>query len=259
MSFKRVTLVALAAFFSIGMTQLASACCAGWGYAAPVAYAPVGYGGGCGGCGAPTVAAVYAEPVAPTPLVAAPIYVTPQVLPTGFGGPCCGYNGCGNCGYGGDWSGGCGSCGGAVAWGGGCGNCGGAVGWGGGCGGCGGGWSGGCGGCGVTAYAAPSLYVVNQGPSYEGPGLTVPYQTYAPETSYVPATNYPYVPGYGYGGGGYPRPYYGAGYGYAPRYGYRPRYGYGARYGYRGAVYAHAGYRPGPRYYGGGGGWRRYP
>jgi hypothetical protein len=246
MSFKRVNLVALAAFFSIGMTQLASACCGGWGYGAPVAYAGVGYGGGCGGCGGPTAAAVFAAPVAPTPVVAAAVYAEPvvaapiyvnRVVPTGFGGPCCGFNGCGNCGYGGDWSGGCGSCG--------------------------GGWGGGCGGCGVTAYAAPSLYVVNQGPVYAGPGLTVPYQTYSPEASYVPATDYPYVPGYGYGGA-YPRPYYGAGYGYAPRYGYGARYGYGVRYGYRprygyrGAVHAHAGYRPGPRYYGGAP-WRRYP
>src|SRR5271167_2237617 len=101
MSAYRVTFVALATLFTIGMTSIASACC-NWGYAAPATYAPVGYGG-CGGCGAPTAAAVYAVPVAP-----APIYINP-VVPTAFGGPCCGYGGCGNCGQS-DW-GGCGGCG----------------------------------------------------------------------------------------------------------------------------------------------------
>lgn len=52
------------------MTSMASACCGGWGYAAPVAYAevtPVAYGG-CGNCGAPTAAVVYSQPVAPAPI-----------------------------------------------------------------------------------------------------------------------------------------------------------------------------------------------
>ncbi|HEX3938010.1 MAG TPA: hypothetical protein VHX43_10950, partial [Xanthobacteraceae bacterium] len=65
MSFHRVLVVAVATLFSVGMTSIASASCCGWGYSAPVAYAPVapaGYGG-CGACGAPTAAAVYAQPV----------------------------------------------------------------------------------------------------------------------------------------------------------------------------------------------------
>lgn len=206
MSFHRVVVVAVATLFSVGMTSIASACC-DWGYSTPIAYAavaPVGYGG-CGACGAPTAAAVYAQPVAP-----APIYVTP-VVPTAFGGPCCGWTGCGNCGWSG-WSG--------------CGNC------------------GGCGGCGqVVAYAAPSLYVVNQGPVYSGPGIMTPYRTYSPETAYAPATDYPYVPGYG--GAVYPH--------YAHPY-------YRARYAYRGPMamhpymhpYMHRRYDGAPR-------WRHYP
>jgi hypothetical protein len=70
MSLHRVTLFALAALFTAGISSAASACCGGWGAQAPVAYAPapVTYGySGCGGCGAPTAAAVYAEPVAPAP------------------------------------------------------------------------------------------------------------------------------------------------------------------------------------------------
>jgi hypothetical protein len=202
MSSYRVTLVALATLLTVGMTSIASACC-GWGYPTPVEYAPVApvtYGG-CGTCASPTAAAVYAQPVAPAPIV-----VNAPALP--FGGPCCnvGYNGCGNCGGGGfaSWNGGNG-------WGGGCGNC------------------GGC--CARTvSYAAPSpLYVVNQGPDYSGPGLMQPYATYAPDTAYAPATDYPYVPGYGYGPAPVPPPYYSHLY-YRPHYAsraplyVRPRY-----------------------------------
>ena len=71
-----------------------------------------------------------------------------------------------------------------------------------------------CGGCSSTfgyhAAAVPSpLYVVNQGPEYSGPGLTVPYGTYSPGTNLAGPAQYPYVagPGYGYGPR-YPRPYY---------------------------------------------------
>ena len=223
MSFHRVLVVAVATLFSIGMTSIASASCCGWGYSAPVAYAPAVYGG-CGTCAAPTAAAVFAQPVAP-----APIAVTP-VVPTGFGGPCCGWNGCGNCGWS-DWSGGCGNCG-VSAWNG-CGTCGVSA-WGG-CGNCGG-----CGGCGPVAYAAPSLYVVNQGPAYSGPAIMA-YQTYSPETAYVPAANYPYVPGSGYGYG------YGAVPPYAPYYRrpyYRPHFAYRRAYVHR--------YYGAPR-------WRHYP
>ena len=138
MAFHRVTLVALATFFSLGMTQLASACC-DVGFAAPFAYAPapIAYGG-CGSCGAPTAAVVFAQPVAPSPII-----LTTTTTP--FGGPCCNYNGCGGCGQ--------------VSYG--CGNCA-PVGY-------------GCGSCG--GYAVPSLYVVNQTPVYSGPALTIPYET----------------------------------------------------------------------------------
>jgi hypothetical protein len=213
MPFHRATLVALATLFTVGMTSLASACC-DWGYSAPVAYAavaPVGYGG-CGGCGGPTAAAVYAAPIAP-----APIAVAAAVTP--FGGPCCNWNGCGNCG---GWGGGgCGNCGFGGGWGGG---------WGGSCGSCGG-----CGGCGRTvAYAMPSLYVANQGPYYSGPGVSVPYATYSPETAYAPAADYPYVPGYGYGQPAYPsyyaRPYYRSRFAFRDPAYMHPRY-YGRPYG----------------------------
>jgi hypothetical protein len=232
MSFHRVLVVAVATLFSVGMTSLASADCCGWGYSAPVAYAapaPAMYGGcgacgapapavysGCGTCAAPTAAVVYAQPVAP-----APIAIVAPVMPTAFGGPCCGFSGCGNCGWS-DWSGGCGSCG-VSAWnaGGGCGNCG-VTAWNGGCGNCGG-----CGACGQVAYTAP--YVVNQGPVYSGPAVMA-YQTYSPETAYVPATDYPYVPGRAYGYG------YRAAAPYAPYYRhpyYRPRFAYRAPYMHR--------------------------
>jgi len=225
MAFHRVVVVAVATLFSIGMTSIASACC-DWGYSSPVAYAavaPVGFGG-CGTCGVPTAAAVFAQPVAP-----APIYITP-VVATAFGGPCCAWSGCGNCGWSG-WSGG-------RAW-------------------------GGCGACGQAAvYAAPSLYVVNQGPVYSGPGIMAPYQTYSPETAYAPATDYPYVPGYGNGYG------YGYGYGYGraayPHYYAHPYYR--ARYAYRAPIAMHPYmhpymrpryYGPAPRYYRGAAYWRR--
>jgi len=240
MSIHRAIRVALATIFTIGMTSIASADCCNGGYSAPVAY---GSYGGCGGCGAPTAAVVFAQPVAPAPLsVINPV--------TAFGGPCCGWSGCGDCG----------------GWGSGCGNCRGG-GWGGGCGSCGGG--GGCGGCGRSVvYAAPALYVVNQGPYYTGPGITVPYSTYSPDTAYAPAVNYPYVPGYGspgYASPGYGSPGYGApGYG-APGYGaqaypgyyahpyYRPRYAYRAPMYMRPRFYGpRPGYRVAPH-------WRRYP
>ena len=189
MSFHRATLVALATLFTLGMTSLASAqCCNNWSYSLPV-------NSGCGGCGTPAYAAVYAVPVAPAPIAVS---------------SCCG---------GGGWSGG--------------------AGWGG-CG-CGGGFAG-----------ASSLYVVNQGPQFSGPGLTVPYGTYAPQMAYAPATDYPYAPaaygpgydpGYGYGPPPY-RPYYSHRY-YRPRYAYRgPGYGR-PRYFGGGPRYFH----PGPRYW----------
>lgn len=89
------------------------------------------------------------------------------------------------------------------------------------------GWTGGC-GCGhqSVVYAAPPIeptpiapapiYVVNQGPAYEGPGITVPYHTWTPVSAYGP------VIGHRYGG-------YGYGYGYRRHFGYGSRWGYGLR------------------------------
>ncbi|HEY5067619.1 MAG TPA: hypothetical protein VIJ04_22685 [Xanthobacteraceae bacterium] len=70
MSHHRVVLAVLATLFTAGISSAASANCCGWGAAAPVAYAPVTYASaGCGGCGTPTAAVVYAQPVAPAPVV----------------------------------------------------------------------------------------------------------------------------------------------------------------------------------------------
>jgi hypothetical protein len=158
----------------------------------------------CGGCGA--VAVVPVQPVLVQPVVEVqPIVVEPAVVPVvpvapaPIGVSCWDTNGfCG---------GGCG---------GGCG-CGG-----GGCG-CGGGGCGGCGGCSSTfgyhPVAPAPLYVVNQGPEYSGPGLTVPFGTYSPATNVAAPGAYPYVAGRGYGyGPRYPRPYYGSRYTYTGRY-----------------------------------------
>jgi hypothetical protein len=98
-------------------------------------------------------------------------------------------------------------------------------GWGNGCGGCGatyGTWGNGCGGCGVQAvYTAPApLYVVNQGPNYTGPGVMVPYRTWAPPAQYAPPPGYP--PYLYHTHRYYPGPVYRHAY-YAPR-AYGPRY-----------------------------------
>ena len=85
MSIHRVVPVVLATLFTAGISSAASANCCGWGAAAPVAYAPVTYASaGCGGCGTPSAAVVYAQPVVPTP------------PPVAYGG----WNGCGHCGGG---------------------------------------------------------------------------------------------------------------------------------------------------------------
>jgi hypothetical protein len=193
MSFQRSILVAIATLITMGMTQ--------------VAFAQTG----CGGCGT----AVYAPVIYATPVAPAPIAV-----------------GCGNCGVPVT------CCAPSVAvsyaapvaqWGGGCGGCGAPVGYG---GGYGGGYSG-CGNCGVPAvYTTPApLYVVNQGPAFEGPGLMVPFHSYAPPVEYAPPPAYPPYAG-GYAGG------YGGGYGYAHR--YYPHVAYGGGY-----------YHPHAHFYGG--------
>lgn len=108
--------------------------------------------------------------------------------------------------------------------------------WGGGWGGWG--WRGGCGCHRAFVYAAAPavqvvpiasapIYVVNQGPDYTGPGIVVPYHTWAPGGAYMGPGAYPYFPGYGGGygvGGGFG--YYGPGPGYGPR---RPLAVYGSR------------------------------
>lgn len=181
MSFKRITLVALAALFCIFSTSLASACCearAPLGYPAfaPVGpVAPVGFAN-CFGCVAPAVSG--------TPVAPAPIAVSGVVAP--FGGPCCGWYGCGNCGWGPGW------------------------GW--------SGWSSWSGAVAVPFGPPSALYVVNQGPTFSGPGIVVPYKTYSPDTAYAPAADYPYVPGYA-------RPYYGHYAFHDPAY-MNPRYGH---------------------------------
>jgi hypothetical protein len=109
--------------------------------------------------------------------------------------------------------------------------------------GCGGGW----GGCGQSlAYvAAPimepqiapaPIYVANQGPEYAGPGIMIPYRTWA--TGAPAAIDYPYVSsGYGYG------------YGYGHPYHHGRRYAYGAHYGHPHASWWRYPHRPlGVRY-----------
>jgi hypothetical protein len=132
----------------------------------------------CGGCGAVT----YVQPIAIQPVVQVqPIFVEP-VVPVAVAPIAVDH-----------WD--------ANGWGCGC------------CGGCG------CGGCGAAfgyrAAVVPSpFYVVNQGPEYSGPGLTVPFGTYSPATNLAAPGQYPYVSG--------------------PRYGYGPRYPYyRSRYTYQ--------------------------
>jgi len=98
-----------------------------------------------------------------TAIAPAPIAVSGVVSP--FGGPCCGWYGC--CFWGAGWNG----------------------------------WSAWRGGVAVPFGPPSALYVVNQGPTYSGPGIVVPYKTCSPDTAYAPAADYPYIPGYA-------RPYY---------------------------------------------------
>jgi hypothetical protein len=227
MSFQRSILVAIATLITVGMTQVAFAGCCDWGGQAPVAYAQTG----CGGCGAVAYAPViYATPIEPQPIAVgcggcgAPVTccapsVAAYAAPVGYGDYGGGYGGGYNGGYGGGYAGGYG-----------------------------GGYGGGCGNCGVPAvYTTPApLYVVNQGPAFEGPGVMVPFHSYAPPAEYAPPPGYPPYAG-GYAGGGY------AGGGYAGGYagGYHGGYGYPMHhYGHvaYGQGYPHA---MGPHYYGG--------
>jgi len=87
-----------------------------------------------------------------------------------------------------------------------------------------GGWAGGCGGCGSWIYGAAAVtpaFVVNQGPSYGGPGIMVPYRTWSPYSSY--GGGYPYIRHRYWG----PR-YYGGWhrqFAYGPRPYFRPHFG----------------------------------
>ncbi len=215
MSFHRATLVAVATFLTVGMTSVAFAGCCDWGVPAPVVYAP----GGCGTCGTAYAPIVYATPITPSPITvggcgtcgtptAAVTFLAP-VAPTPT-------YGCGTCGtayaptptY---YNAGCGTCGApAPSY-----------------------YGTGCGGCQTQAvYTTPApLYVVNQGPDYSGPGVMVPYRTYAPPAEYAPPPAYPGYPPYVnpaqryYPGPVYRHAYYRPrGYGYVPH--WRP-YGYG--------------------------------
>ena len=119
-----------------------------------------------------------------------------------------------------------------------------AVGWGGGCG------CSTCGGC-SGVYATPgiepmpiapsSMYVVNQGPDYTGPGIMVPYRVYGPDAGAAPPPAYSYV----------------AGEAYPARYPLNPYYaGAGPAIPYRERAYYH---HPYPRYAGPVGPYRPYP
>jgi hypothetical protein len=76
MSLHRIALFAIAALFTAGMTSAASAGCCDRGlFTSYVAT-------GCGGCGTPTAAIVYAQPVAPAP---PPVPVTVSTWTAGCG------------------------------------------------------------------------------------------------------------------------------------------------------------------------------
>jgi len=200
MSFHRSVFVALATVFVVGMAPSAFAQCCGYQAPAQTYYAPAPVAQGCGTCGVQAYAPiVYATPVAPAPInvgcgvcgtPTAAVTFVPQVAPTPTWG-----NGCGGCGAPAP-----------IAY-------------------------NGCNPCAAPAYSqqpAP-LYVTNQGPDYSGPGVMVPYRTYAPQAEYAPPPYYPAYP-HRY----YPRPYYHHAY-YAPR----PYYGHP----YYGHYYTHHSWR----------------
>lgn len=146
--------VAAATFLAVGAASAAD-----WPLPAPVGYAQ----SGCGGCNAGYAPILYATPVMPAPIV--------------VGTGCSGCGGYAPAPAYGNW--GCGGCRAPVASGGCCAAAA-PVGY-------------GCGGCGVPAvYTPPApIYVVNQGPEFVGPGVMVPYHTYAPPAEYAPPPAYP--------------------------------------------------------------------
>ena len=200
MSFHRSVFVALATVFTVGMAPAAFAQCCSYQAPAQTYYVPAPVAQGCGSCGVQAYAPiVYATPIAPAPInvgcgvcgtPTAAVTFVPPVAPTPSWG-----NGCGGCGAPAP-----------VAY-------------------------DPCNTCGMAStpvYMQPApLYVTNQGPNYSGPGVMVPYRTYAPQAEYAPP---PYYPSYGHRY--YPRPYYHHAY-YAPRYYGHPYYGrpsYGHHY-----------------------------
>jgi hypothetical protein len=202
MSLHRSIFVAVATLASAGLSSAALADCCGWGNPAPVYY----QASGCGGCGGGVAA--YAPITYATPIAQAPIAAgcggcgTPAAVATYAPAPA--------------WGTGCGACGTSTAaatfatpvaptptW--------------------GANWGTGCGGCGVYTQPAP-LYVVNQGPEYSGPGITVPYRTWTRPAAYTPYGPAYYRWHHSYGGR----------YGY----GYRAHTAYHTRYMYRGPYHA---------------------
>jgi hypothetical protein len=166
MSLHRSIFVAVAALCSVGLSSAALADCCGWSKPAPVYYAYTG----CGSCSVAAYAPItYATPIAPAPIrIGCGGCGTPRVVATYA--PARAWHG---------WGTGCGACGTSTAvrvfaapvaptptWG------------------------TGCVACGVRIQPAP-LYVVDQGPDYTGPGITVPYRTWERTAAYTP-----YGPGY---------------------------------------------------------------
>jgi hypothetical protein len=192
MSFHRSVFVALATVFAVGMAPSAFAQCCGYQAPAQTYYAPAPVAQGCGTCGVQAYAPiVYATPVAPAPInVGCGVCGTPTAAVT-FVPPVApmpapvAWNPCNTCGVPAPVMNPCNTCGVAA----------------------------------TPVYTQPApLYVVNQGPDYTGPGIVVPYRTYAPQAEYAPP---PYYPGYPHRY--YPRPYYHHAY-YAPRYYGHPYY-----------------------------------
>jgi len=190
MSSHRAMIAALATLFVTGMaSSVAWAGCGGgcgWARPAVFVYQPAPLYVS-GGCGG--CGATYAQPVyAPPAFAPAPPPIAPAPIAVDHWDTAgCGWGGCGGFGCG--------------------------------CGGCG------CRGLAVYARPPAPIYVVRQGPEYTGPGIMVPYGTYAPEANLAAPHDYPYVSrGYGYGH----RYWHGHRYGY----GHRHRYGYAHHYGY---------------------------
>jgi hypothetical protein len=147
MSLHRIGLFVIAALFTAATASAASAGCCDRGLF------------GCGGCGTPTAAVVYAQPVAPPAVVYAQPVAPPQVVYAQPVAPAPvvvrSSTGCG--------------CGQRVVY-----------------------------AAPVvepTPIAPAPIYVANQGPEYDGPGIVVPYRTWRPTPAIRP---YPHFGRFGY-------------------------------------------------------------